>query len=280
MKALRHLRGEEPVPVPPPPSRSSPPHVDWNAMVGSYYSHYGNRPLEQRAGHFHPSSGLLPEYEGCPRTLIFDLLMAPMTPTAFPEQVLRIFDNGHNRHEGLQRVFARMAQDGFAGVTSFAAEKRVSHPVFPIEGAIDAVVGTRQGRYILDFKTKKSELWTSLFEPEAKHIVQVNTYLGLSGDRLGYLIYENKDNQKWLTFPVRYDPDLFRRVLDYCFGVLLRLRRYQIPEYNEKTCKAHWQGCAYVGSCNNHREGKVTLQELDRRPDEVKKRHRLPLLYR
>lgn len=283
LRSLRHL-GKPVVrkPLPANGANSAPP-LDIISLVDSYYYETGNAPSSKRDGYFHPSSGLLPEFEGCRRRALFGLMMAPPSPTNIPSVIQRIFDNGHNRHLGLQAKLSSMAAEGFRGIVAFAAEVPVKHHTLPIIGHMDGVLSTVEGHtYVVDFKTINDDGWKNLYGPKPQHVAQLNTYLALSGYRAGYLLYENKNNQKWAgpseSFRVNYDPALWARSVDYCVGLLRDLHEHRIADFDEKTCKAEVQGCSFKASCNAHLSGEATLADLDMRSAELVSKHRLPLI--
>ncbi len=284
---------------PPPgaaPVSGTAPHYDWSYIADMFLrktynsskGHYGdwindetwrklNHHNARSPGFFHPSSGLVEDMGACERLIIFDLLCAPQSESKVPIHLARILENGSNRHIGLHVLFLGMAAHRFMGIKSYYPEPRATHTKLPISGSADGLVEMDNGwRYVLDFKTIKSENWAKLYNPEPKHIVQVQTYVEILDAHAGYVIYENKNNQKWATpmerMRVQRNPTTKTRIEAFCHSVLEKAVRYQLPVFNERTCKDNLTFCKYVDVCTQARGG-AKLQQFDRRSDDVKEWH-------
>lgn len=286
MKALRHLVAAVRAAPPVKAAAGAVPHLDLNSLLDSYYEYRGNRPADKsRSGYFHPSSGLVEETEGCLRAVLFSLLQADTSPTQTHGGMFKVWENGSNRHVGLQSTLHQLASEGFGGIVRFAAEVKLTHPFWPITGHADGIIQTSRGhRYLIDIKTKRSDLCDVLLTPEPPHVLQVNTYMAMSGDTAAYLLYENKDNQRFVgpssSFRVDFRQDLWERTERYCRSRLIMLRRKDIPPVDEKVCKAYRRGCPYTEVCDQHRDGDLLFDDVDKRSPDLKQKHRLPLLYR
>lgn len=275
---------QEPLPDEP---AGSPPSVDFNAIFEAFSYHYTNDP-EQRSkdrtrGVFHPSSGLHHKNNLCHRSVMFELIFAPMSATAIPGFLAKILDMGSNRHVGLQKTFADLASIGFMGIVSAQKEVACVHPSLPLQGHMDELIVTRGGwRYALDFKTWSENNCAKTFEPEWKHRLQLNTYQGMAGVRAGYMIYENKNNGKWLgpphKFRINFSNELYEETEQFCYDVLKEVEAERMPPFEEKVCKSNLMFCAYKNVCDLEQNSAVTWQDYDMRDDAQKKKHRLALL--
>jgi hypothetical protein len=250
-------------------------------VADCYYSTYKNSDDDRPQGHLHPSEGLLGDSGSCVRRQVLDLLCADRSPTAFPANILRIFENGHNRHVGLQAAFTDMAAKRHLGIVGFEAEVRFTHPVLPLSGSADGVVTMEDGhRYIIDFKTAATATCEKLTKPIDKAVLQVMTYMGLSGITAAYVIYENKNNQRWLTpmenFRVDFDSGVYRSIEQYCAQVTLQLGRKHLPVYDTRRCDL--EGCSYVDTCHKARDEQEDLvSAVDRRPPTIRAQHEAAL---
>jgi hypothetical protein len=276
----------DPVQLPEEPA-GIPPNVDFNAIYEAFSYKYTNDPEERSRGRtrgvFHPSSGLHPKSGLCPRSVIFELVFAPMSPTQIPGFLAKILDMGSNRHVGLQQTFKNMAALGFMGIVHAESEVACVHPTLPIQGHMDELVTTNVGwRYALDFKTWSEANCAKTFEPEWKHRIQLNTYMGIMGIRTGYMIYENKNNQKWLgppnKFRVNFSNELYEETEQFCRDVLTEVGNEQMPPFLEKVCKANLMFCAYFEVCQQENNGAVRWEDYDMRDEDQKRRHRLAVI--
>ena len=234
-------------------------------------------------GVFHPSEGLHPDSGLCVRKVMFDLLCADRSATDIPARLGKIFENGSDRHAGIQTSFETMAAHKLFGITFAQREVRAVHPTLPLEGSADLVIGTSEGgRYVIDIKTINAKSYLELRKVDATHKLQLTTYGGILGIDTGYMWYENKNTQDWAgpseAFKVMVDRRLYAEVEDFCRHILSELAHKRMPAFDEKTCSDNKLFCAYQGVCQKERAGQ-NFMEFDRRTDALKKRH-LPILPR
>jgi hypothetical protein len=248
------------------------PTIDFEMLANSYiWEHYNKDRLGRPQGYFHPSSGLHPNTAGCKRAIVFDLLCSPRVPKT-NVTMLKIFDNGDNRHVGLGKLFTRMARDNHFGIGKVELEKRLQHSFLPIAGNADAIVTMDSGdRYLIDFKTKGSKGCKSLKEPEQRHRMQVLTYMMMARVGAGYVLYENKDSQAWAgpaaSFYVRYDEKTVGEIEEFCIGLLESTKRKKLPVYVEADCDRE---CLYAEICTAERRGLARWDAFDRRTPETR----------
>lgn len=263
----------------PPPGR--PPHVDWIAVADSFIYDHANTPEDDRKqGIFHPSAGLV-EDEGignCLRMIVFDLLCAPRSAQKKSPQLCRILENGKNRHTGLNTLFTQMAEKRHMGIVRFEHDLPARHHSLPLSGEADGRITLSSGhRYVVDFKTINLKNFGKTFEPGLRYRVQLNTYLGLLGEKVGYILYECKDNQKWASpmqnFRVDFDQALYTRVEQYCADILNNyIKSGKLPAFDKEICEENNTFCSYMQVCETQRN-KPKLREWDWRPEETKRRH-------
>jgi hypothetical protein len=172
-----------------------------------------------------------------------------------------------------------MGESHYLGIVQVEHDIPAKHPTLCIEGEADLRVTLRtRHRYVLDVKTINNANWLKTYGIAPKHRVQLNTYLGLLGDRAGAILYENKDNQKWATpmsnFSMDFDRVMFQETEAYCEGILARLAAEDFPEFDEGVCKANLTFCSYTEVCDQVRAGNSPYSEgIDQRPDSIRHRH-------
>lgn len=285
-KAIRRLpvlvsTSREVLLPPPAEPKGNPPPIDFNTIYETFYYNYVNDPArkaDRPRGIFHPSSGLHEDTGICKRSLIFELVHAPLSPTSIPGTLCKVLDAGTNRHVGLQKVFKNLAAAGYMGIVGFKEEVHCVHPTLPLSGHMDGLAWTSAGhRYAMDFKTWSSTNCAKTFEPDWKHKIQLNTYMGIYGVRAGYMIYENKDNQKWLgpagKFRVNYDPKLYSETEQFCYDVLVMAVAKKMPAFDEKICKSNIMFCPYQAVCQQEQDSKVRWDDYDMRDEATKQTH-------
>lgn len=262
-------------PKTPAPRPMVNPPIDWNAVVDTHLWRTGNEPDETRKqGVFHPSAGLHPSCNNCQRQIMFDLVCAKRSASQIPTNVLKVLENGKNRHVGLQSYFTHMAKVGHMGIRSFEAEPEVNDPDFPIHGHADGLVVMDVGRYVLDFKTISPTNAKTCYRPDQRYIIQLNTYLGAMRETTGYVIYEDRGSLKWLgpmnpNFRVDFSPKTYEETLSYCKDILKRTFSMELPVFSEEVCKANVMFCNYQRVCAEQRENEQSLMEFDNRTEEM-----------
>lgn len=268
-----------------PMPAGKPPHVDWATVIDTHNFSWSNNPdnNHRKQGIFHPSNGLHPENNNCLREIVLDLVHAQRSwRRSMPSKVIRAMDQGTDRHAGLHGYFQKMAEARHFGIVKYEQDLKAVHPTLPLEGEADGRVTTQQGwRYVLDFKTISKKNAEKTFEPSFQYFLQVNTYLGLLGEKAGYLVYEVKDGQTFLgpmeRFRVDFDPAIYAQTEQYCRDLLEWVNAEQIPEFDAEVCKASIMFCWYVDVCEAHQRGELTFQDIDQRDEATRRRH-LPVI--
>ena len=258
------------------------PRYDWASITDNFVWKWLNDPKRKAehasSGIFHPSAGLHPDIGTCKRTLVFELIFAPVSRASIPSQLAGPLQNGTDRHEGLHKLFERMAAESYMGITKAERELSCIHPYLPISGHADMRLTMKDGwQYLFDYKTMSSSNCAKTYEPTFKHRVQLTTYMGILGVTNGQMIYENKDNQKWLgpmdRFRVDFDPNLYAEIEGFCTDILSLVKDETLPAFDKKECDSCIKFCWYQDICTQERRGKVDWIDYDLRAESVKKRH-------
>jgi hypothetical protein len=262
-------------------SSGKPPDVDWTALVDPFMWGFYNDPNKgskrygsnRRQGVFHPSAGLSPERGGCERMMVLDLICAPRSPQRVSASQMRCFHNGHDRHAGLHSLFKDMAGEKYGGIIRYDHDVPCEHDTLPIAGEVDGIVHFDNGHhYVLDFKTIGDNPSKKMMgvETDQKYYYQLNTYLGLLGEKTGYLVFENKSSQNWLgpweRFRLDFDAKAFKITEDYCIYIMGYVKRRQLPVFNQRVCSENIKFCAYSTTCEKARLNKLRWEQFDCRP--------------
>jgi len=119
----------------------------------------------------------------------------------------RIFDNGHYVHERLQRYLEE------CGIL-FQVEVPLENKEYQIRGTCDAIIRIGDKDGIVEIKSCNQNVFYSLHEPKAEHVVQLHLYMFMSGIPRGVLLYECKNDQELKNFFVKQDPEVLEPVLE------------------------------------------------------------------
>ena len=265
-----------------------PPAVDWGMVADTFLWKTYNEPLYdsprsggvRKQGVFHPSAGLSHETDRCVRGMVFDLFCAPRSRTNHPSKLHKIFHMGHDRHNGLHLMFSDMAREGHLGITKYEQDIVCKHPTLPIAGEADGRVTFSNGwTYVLDFKTIGDGPASRNYGVTPNQKLQLTTYMGLLGEKVGYIINENKNNCAWLgpseKYRVGFDQEVFEEIESFCSHVMREfVLARKLPMFDEGACKANRSGCAYTQICDGCRQpAGIPVHTFDRRTPELRKWH-------
>jgi CRISPR/Cas system-associated exonuclease Cas4 (RecB family) len=106
---------------------------------------------------------------------------------------------GTQAHERLQKLIKETG-------TLKEEEREITNEYPPIRGFIDVVLDWNGEEVIGEIKTAKQEVWDTkqaTMSPSANHMLQLLTYMKLTGAKEGFFLYENKNTQQLLVIPVQ-----------------------------------------------------------------------------
>ncbi len=116
-----------------------------------------------------------------------------------------------------------------------------SDPEYNITGHCDGIVELEKGnpdsRYIIDFKTIKTENYAFLKEADSKYKTQVTIYMWLSGVKKSIIYYENKNDHDVSEFPVVYEEGRGKEIMDTAKKLFLLVKDGKIPKQNSSYTK-------------------------------------------
>lgn len=160
------------------------------------------RPKEKRATRcFHPST--LHE----PAEYLLEAYLNREPERDFSSQLLRVFDNGHDVHKRIQNYLHEL------GILK-EIECPVENREYEIRGRVDGILEIDGKKGVLEIKSINSQGFYGLFEPDEKHLIQVNVYMFCLEIPRGVILYENKDNQDLKEFFVKQNPEVIQPVLE------------------------------------------------------------------
>jgi len=113
-----------------------------------------------------------------------------------------------------ERCSCQKKEDNRKWINIFEYEEILieSEPQYNFRGNCDGIIeiekGNEDSRYVIDFKTIKSERFDFLKFPESKYVIQVTIYMWLTGVKKSIIYYENKNDHRIKEFVVNYDEDL------------------------------------------------------------------------
>lgn len=185
---------------------------------------------------------------------------------------IRNMANGTDVHERFQKF---LEEQGIVDEANIEPTAEYEDP--PIFGYIDAIVDWDDRKWVIEFKTTR----TQYFEYRAKqmkapsyHLVQILIYMYVKKIRQGMLVYEDKNTQRRCAIPViwndRYNEymnelfDWMRTVYNETTGEDAKIPNRAYTQ-KSKECK----GCPFgpTGRCwNDERGGEIELPRLPKPP--------------
>jgi len=118
------------------------------------------------------------------------------------------------------------------------------------DGIIELEKGNENKRFVIDFKTVKSEKFslisTSSRKPDTEYIAQINIYMWLLGIKQGIIFYEEKNSHQTLEFVLKYDDELVEEIKKSAKLLIKSIEKNQIPKVPERYAKTR-KPCIYCG---------------------------------
>lgn len=141
----------------------------------------------------------------CPRSIFFKFKQAPARE--IEAERLRLFEYGNYVHQLILRPL-------FSLRLVRATEIDIS-PQEIITGRADAIISLEGEPYVLDIKSISGRMnLEKMKEPKLEDCYQIQLYLHYFGIKKGILLYLNKDTQEIKEFPITYNNELVKKLLD------------------------------------------------------------------
>ena len=184
-------------------------------------------------GWFHPSALGNP----CDAALAFAFMgtKAKGTPSAAGTKRM---DNGTSRHEDISRYLVESGASLFKHWGGSPEERELAWkersfeiPSVKVRGTCDDLVVNplTKEKYVFEFKTMNPDEWEALTAPKTDHILQLHPYMFGFGALQGQITYENKGNQKWKNYPVRFDAALWHSTEQRLLNIMEQIERRKLP---------------------------------------------------
>lgn len=244
------------------------------SLIEEGYLKTGREPKDTAKVSFAPSS--LGYGSGtCPRQWFYAFTGGVMREDSADAAGIANMSYGTDAHSRLQYIFE---QTGILVETEkqvYTVDKpELGFP--PINGYVDLVINWQGEECVGEIKTTTQESYVS---KKAKgtgagyHILQVLIYMKVLGLNKGFLLYENKNNQRLLIVPIVWNP-VNRKLADDAFAWMqlvydnwkggdetVTTGLPKRPFYSEKSlpCK----GCPFKTHCWEDEEGVVDLPALE-----------------
>lgn len=165
----------------------------------------------------------------------------------------RILDNGTSRDEDVKRY---LHYSGLSILKHWggspkerklaSAERYIEIPHARIRGECDDVVFNRVTgeTFVFEFKTMNNDEWKELRGPKSDHITQIQPYMFAKGILQAVIVYENKNDQQWRQFRVRFNGELWGSIITRTQNIIEMINSKQVPwrtpiPYDDK-CQFHW----------------------------------------
>jgi len=174
-----------------------------------------------------------------------------------------VFDDGKWRHMKLGWMFkdmeAVLGRDIFRVIS---IEEGVKFPPLYIAGSLDITIWIRGVLWVVDFKGINSWGWEYVFKeqkPKVEHIHQLIAYCRMRKIKRGMVLYENKNDQKRIIYPVRFTKSLWADVEEWCQEVLTHMETERLPPMHAdcRDGRYLYNRCPFAHHCFG---GKTTAQ--------------------
>ena len=149
---------------------------------------------------------------------------------------LRVFSVGNLFHEWLTSIVERSG-------TKIQEEVEVENKQYNVKGRIDAIIEKDGEKLVYEIKSINSKGFNYLKEPKPENVKQLISYLWLTKNKEGRLIYLSKDDARIVEFPIRLTDKLLKEVKDELKELNYYMEKNILPK---KLSGKNWQ-CGY---CN------------------------------
>lgn len=205
---------------------------------------------------------------GCARQATFSYTGFKGTRRTNPEQEA-IFEDGKWRHHKWDYIFVEMAAMFPNRFKVISIEESVTIEGFRIAGSLDAIVKIKcKGKwrtYVVDFKGANSYAFEDAWRtqaPNPRYVAQILAYMKSKGKKRGLLLFESKDKNRWICYPVKMSEALWADVRLWAREVLAALEAEKLPP-KDPECQGGtflYNRCPFAKACF----GKLTDRQLNR----------------
>lgn len=197
-----------------------------------------NEPVYKKMEYFRPSTT-----NQCSRFWYYMFDGVTYTPS-FSPQTYRIFDNGHAVHDRLYSYFRDM------GIL-VAEEIPLSNDDPPIKGTADGIIDL-DGHKLIELKSISAEGFQyreMSHKPSDDHVRQANIYMHCLDLKSGFVIYENKNNQRILPIYIERDDVFLNKLFNKYRKFYQNYIEGTIPDRPYKRSSKHCANCDLASQC-------------------------------
>ncbi|MEK7503803.1 MAG: PD-(D/E)XK nuclease family protein [Patescibacteria group bacterium] len=156
----------------------------------------------------------------CTRAIFFKF--KNITREKMEARMLRLFDHGdYIQMQLLNTLFS-------LGLVR-SSEVQIP-PQALISGRADAIITLNNELYVVDFKSMNSMIFRKLEAPKEENINQIQLYMHYFGIPKGILLYMSKDTSELKDFPIEYDVDRVKGLLNGLEDLDKKIKANIVPE--------------------------------------------------
>ena len=201
-------------------------------------------------GWFHPSALSNP----CDALLAF-AYMGAIGKSTTGAKLQRIFDHGTGRDEYWKRYLhdSGLSLMGHWGGSPkerklASIERSFEIPNLRIRGEFDDMAANPTTRevYIVEFKTKREDLFEAMRAPDPDHVIQVHPYMFAKGVLQAMFIYECKNCQDVKTYVQKFDGELWNSLTTRLANIVQLVENKKLPW---RTPMKNDSQCSFFTTC-------------------------------
>ncbi len=213
--------------------------IDFEKLIDSHLNREF-RPKE--VGRYYPS-----EIGNCLRKVWFTY----KKPKEIEKEKLKVFQVGLMLHDFIADVL-RSEKTPEVRLIKSEVPFRLNFPEFSVSGRVDDVlIVERENKKIL-VEVKSTKLLSMVKEPSLPHVMQIQLYMHALRIPDGLMLYVEKPSLKTIQYPIKYDPEMVKQIIQRFQKLHGSLKSDQIPDPEAKIKKEiKWmcKYCEYVNEC-------------------------------
>jgi CRISPR/Cas system-associated exonuclease Cas4 (RecB family) len=206
--------------------------IDFEKLIDSHLQREF-RPKE--IGRYYPS-----EIGNCLRKIWFTYKQ----PKEIDKEKLKVFQVGLMLHDFIADVLrsdktpeVRLVQSEFPF--------RLNFPEFTISGRVDDVLIVEEDKQKILVEVKSTKMLSMVKEPSPSHVTQLQMYMHALKIPNGMILYVEKPSLKTIQFPIKYDPDQIKQIVERFQRLHYSLKSDRIPDPEAKLSKGMEWMCKY-----------------------------------
>lgn len=203
----------------------------------------------------------------CPRYWYIAFEGADFVPDEKDAKAIANMQHGTVSHDRIQKAFGESD-------INIDVEVKIRNEDPPIFGYADGIMEwAGDDNVVLEIKTCREEAFARIKSsgtPRKYHLFQVLLYMKIRKASKGVLLYESKNANELLAFPVDLTPE-YIDYFDYLWGWLREVRgaweNKQLPEKNYRSNSRVCKSCPVKSTCDTLGDGTIKIKSLEALPD-------------